>query len=53
MQSQPGELDLGLSTQMYETIAAEATIIMHIAWSVNFRMRLRSFEKDNIAGKFA
>ncbi|OJD35009.1 acetyl-synthetase-like protein [Diplodia corticola] len=50
LQSQLGEAKLGLTEETYARIAAEATIIMHIAWSVNFRMRLRSFEKDNIAG---
>lgn len=53
LQSQLGEANLGLTEETYARIAAEATIIMHIAWSVNFRMRLRSFEKDNIAGKQA
>lgn len=41
---------LGLSTADYDRLASEASIIVHAAWSVNFRMRLRSFEKDNIAG---
>ncbi|KAF4542568.1 Acetyl-synthetase-like protein [Lasiodiplodia theobromae] len=50
LQAQLGDSNLGLSEETYANIAAEATIIMHIAWSVNFRMRLRSFEKDNIAG---
>ncbi|EKG14906.1 AMP-dependent synthetase/ligase [Macrophomina phaseolina MS6] len=50
LQAQLGQPDLGLSAATYEKVAAEATIIMHVAWSVNFRMRLRSFEKDNIAG---
>lgn len=49
LQSQFGEANLGLSNETYNKIAAEATIIMHVAWPVNFRMRLRSFE-DNIAG---
>lgn len=51
LKSQLGEANLGLPTDVFDRIAAEATIIMHVAWSVNFRMRLRSFEKDNIAGK--
>ena len=40
---------LGLSRETFDRISRETTIIMHLAWSVNFRMRLRSFEKD-IAG---
>ncbi|KAF2141900.1 uncharacterized protein K452DRAFT_318826 [Aplosporella prunicola CBS 121167] len=50
LQSSLGEAGLGLEPDTYEEIARNATVIMHIAWSVNFRMRLRSFEKDNIAG---
>ncbi|KAL1636727.1 putative NRPS-like protein biosynthetic cluster [Diplodia intermedia] len=49
LQSQLGEANLGLADETYARLAAEATVIMHIAWSVNFRVRLRSFEKDNIA----
>ncbi|KAL1613775.1 putative NRPS-like protein biosynthetic cluster [Diplodia seriata] len=51
LQSQLGEANLGLTGETYARIAAETTVVMHIAWSVNFRMRLRSFEKDNIAEK--
>ncbi|KAK0784708.1 putative NRPS-like protein biosynthetic cluster [Friedmanniomyces endolithicus] len=50
LQAALGDSRLGLSDDMYERIASEATIIMHVAWSVNFRMKLRSFVKDNIAG---
>lgn len=50
LQAQLGEARLGLDDDTYNLLAREATIIMHIAWSVNFRMRLRHFEKDNIAG---
>ncbi|KAK3115332.1 hypothetical protein LTR53_005417 [Teratosphaeriaceae sp. CCFEE 6253] len=50
LQAALGEAHLGLSDETYERLASEATIIMHVAWSVNFRMRLRSFVKDNIAG---
>ncbi|KKY19536.1 putative nrps-like enzyme [Diplodia seriata] len=53
LQSQLGEANLGLTDETYARIAAETTVVMHIAWSVNFRMRLRSFEKDNIAGEQA
>jgi thioester reductase-like protein len=45
-----GDPRLGLDDAQYEKLASEATIIMHVAWSVNFRMRLRSFVKDSIAG---
>ncbi|EMC91304.1 hypothetical protein BAUCODRAFT_152577 [Baudoinia panamericana UAMH 10762] len=50
VQASLGENRLGLSDETYQSIAKEATVIMHVAWSVNFRMRLRSFVKDNIAG---
>ncbi len=48
--SQLGEENLGLSDQLYEYLAEKATSIIHVAWTVNFRLKLRSFEKDNIAG---
>ena len=41
---------LGLDAETYKRIASEATVVMHVAWSVNFRMKLRSFVPDNIAG---
>ncbi|KAF2090615.1 hypothetical protein K490DRAFT_34564 [Saccharata proteae CBS 121410] len=41
---------LGLSRSDYTNLAHTATTIIHVAWAVNFRMRLRSFVKDNIAG---
>lgn len=41
---------LGLDDAVYETLANKVTTIMHIAWAVNFRMRLRSFVRDHIAG---
>lgn len=41
---------LGLSAELYEKLAREATCIIHVAWTVNFRLKLRSFAKDNIAG---
>ncbi|KAJ9645318.1 hypothetical protein H2199_003324 [Coniosporium tulheliwenetii] len=44
-----GDPRLGLDDSTYEKLCHEATIIIHVAWSVNFRMRLRSFVKDNIA----
>ncbi|KAH9825397.1 Acetyl CoA synthetase-like protein [Teratosphaeria destructans] len=41
---------LGLSGETYATLTREVTTILHVAWSVNFRMKLRSFVKDSIAG---
>lgn len=41
---------LGLDGELYDYLAKEATLIIHIAWTVNFRLKLRSFVKDNIAG---
>jgi thioester reductase-like protein len=41
---------LGLDNETYSAVAREVTIIMHVAWSVNFRMKLRSFVKDSIGG---
>ncbi|RMZ73935.1 nonribosomal peptide synthetase [Pyrenophora seminiperda CCB06] len=48
--SQLSEERLGLSDETYNYLAAKATCIIHIAWTVNFRLKLRSFVKDNIAG---
>ncbi|KAK3631936.1 hypothetical protein LTR56_012409 [Elasticomyces elasticus] len=50
LQAALGDPRLGLSHEVYDRVASEVTIIMHVAWSVNFRMKLRSFVKDNIAG---
>ncbi|KAK5124063.1 hypothetical protein LTR85_002260 [Meristemomyces frigidus] len=50
LQAQLGDGQLGLGNAMYNQLAQEVTVIMHVAWSVNFRMKLRSFVKDNIAG---
>ncbi|KAK4980938.1 hypothetical protein LTR28_011564 [Elasticomyces elasticus] len=50
LKAQLSEPGLGLSEEVYQILARRATIIMHVAWSVNFRMRLRSFVKDSIAG---
>ncbi|TFK21446.1 acetyl-CoA synthetase-like protein [Coprinopsis marcescibilis] len=36
--------DLGLSEPMFSQIASTVTTIMHIAWSVNFKMELKSFD---------
>ncbi|CAE7178027.1 hypothetical protein HRS9139_03087 [Pyrenophora teres f. teres] len=48
--SQLGEERLGLNDETYNYLAEKATSIIHIAWTVNFRLKLRSFVKDNIAG---
>jgi thioester reductase-like protein len=48
--AQLGEERLGLSDEVYNYLASKATSIIHIAWTVNFRLKLRSFIKDNIAG---
>lgn len=50
IQAALGEPRLGVSDQLYDYLAAKATSILHIAWTVNFRLKLRSFAKDNIAG---
>ncbi|KAL9601196.1 MAG: hypothetical protein Q9219_002696 [cf. Caloplaca sp. 3 TL-2023] len=41
---------LGLDRQRYIHLARTTTLIIHAAWAVNFTARLRSFEKDHIAG---
>ncbi|KAF2854544.1 acetyl-CoA synthetase-like protein [Plenodomus tracheiphilus IPT5] len=41
---------LGLDDGVYNYLAKEATSIIHVAWTVNFRLKLRSFIRDNIAG---
>jgi len=41
---------LGLDDNDYTEIAQSVTRIVHLAWAVNFRMRLRSFEKDHLGG---
>ena len=44
------EPKFGLDEQAYSQVAREATVIMYLAWSVNFRMKLHSFVKDSIGG---
>ena len=51
IQSRLGDVRLGLENEFYERLARDATIILHLAWAVNFRMRLKSFDKEHIAGK--
>ncbi|KAL8655714.1 MAG: hypothetical protein Q9226_002937, partial [Calogaya cf. arnoldii] len=41
---------LGISPETYIHLANTTNIIIHAAWAVNFTARLRSFEKDHIAG---
>ncbi|KEY71188.1 hypothetical protein S7711_02299 [Stachybotrys chartarum IBT 7711] len=41
--------DLGLSSEQRERIAEQATLFVHAAWTVNFSLRLKSFE-DQLAG---
>ncbi|KAL8667754.1 MAG: hypothetical protein Q9168_007199 [Polycauliona sp. 1 TL-2023] len=41
---------LGLPPQQYAQLARTTNVIIHAAWAVNFTARLRSFEKDHIAG---
>ncbi|CAO2648799.1 Nn.00g097480.m01.CDS01 [Neocucurbitaria sp. VM-36] len=48
--AQLSDQGLGLSDKLYKRLAREATSIIHVAWTVNFRLKLRSFIKDNIAG---
>lgn len=50
VQAQLSDERLGLSKDLYDYLAKEATLIVHVAWTVNFRLKLRSFAKDNIAG---
>jgi thioester reductase-like protein len=45
------EARLGLDADVYENIARNTTTLIHCAWSVNFNLKLSSFEKDCIAGK--
>ncbi|KAH3916116.1 hypothetical protein HBI56_037760 [Parastagonospora nodorum] len=47
--SQLSDPHLGLSSDLYTQLATSTTSIIHIAWTVNFRLKLRSFVKDNIA----
>ena len=44
--SQP---DLGLTKEMIERLKTEITLILHLAWPVNFSIHLRSFE-PHLAG---
>lgn len=50
IQAQLGQERLGLNDEQNHRLSREATSIIHVAWTVNFRLNLRSFVKDNIAG---
>ncbi|KAJ9644304.1 hypothetical protein H2204_001655 [Knufia peltigerae] len=41
---------LGLSPADYATLASRVDVIIHLAWSVNFLLPLRSFETTHLAG---
>ncbi|KAH6680068.1 thermosensitive gluconokinase [Plectosphaerella plurivora] len=41
---------LGLSEDVYASLRQNLRTAIHCAWSVNFNMRLSSFEKSNVAG---
>lgn len=49
-QAQLSDAHLGLPDDLYSHLAKSATSIIHVAWAVNFRLKLRSFVHDNIAG---
>ena len=51
LQSTLSQDRLGLSDADYIRLIREVSIILHVAWSVNFRQRLRAFEKDNIGSR--
>jgi thioester reductase-like protein len=50
LRTQLGDSHLGLSKDVYEQLAGQVDLILHIAWTVNFRLKLRNFVKDDIAG---
>lgn len=52
LRSTLGHPKLGLEDEQCRQLVKETTIYLHIAWAVNFRMRLRNFEKDHISGRF-
>ncbi|RFU27493.1 hypothetical protein B7463_g8837, partial [Scytalidium lignicola] len=41
---------LGLQPELFNQICSELTILYHCAWTVNFNLRLSSFEHDCIVG---
>ncbi|OLN81294.1 putative gluconokinase 3 [Colletotrichum chlorophyti] len=42
--------NLGLTEDTYRQVKQDLRLVIHAAWSVNFNMRLSSFEKSNVAG---
>ena len=40
------EINLGLPTKVYAQLASEATVIVHVAWAVNFTISLPSFSSQ-------
>jgi thioester reductase-like protein len=44
------EAKLGFDEETYNRLLEESTMIMHLAWSVNFRLHLRSFAQSDLAG---
>lgn len=52
LQASLGNERLGLSDLDYNRITKDVSIVMHVAWSVNFRMRLHSFADENIPGEW-
>lgn len=41
---------LGLSSEIYDHLCSQATVIFHCAWTVNFNLGLASFETQHIQG---
>ncbi len=39
---------LGLDDATYHQLACQATVILHLAWSVNFRLKLRTFARTDL-----
>lgn len=50
IRTQLSDPQLGLKDEIYSRVATEVDLIIHVAWTVSFRIKLRSFVKDNIAG---
>ena len=47
-----GDANLGLNESVHQRLAREATVILHLAWEVNFRMNLRNLRSNSIAGEY-
>lgn len=50
LQASLGDALLGLNPPTYALLARTVNVVMHLAWAVNFRMRLASFKADHISG---